>query len=63
MLVEIIEKYYLIADGKAMLDVIVAEQQVRLVMDKMMRGDGISMAISAVVGWLMRYYCLSSFNT
>lgn len=63
VLIEIIEKYYLIADGNAMLEFIVAEPQVKMVMGMLMRGDGLSMAVSGVVGWLMRYYCLSSMNT
>lgn len=63
VLIEIIEKYYLISDGKAMLQIITNQENVSLVVEIFMSGGSIAMAASNIVGWLMRYYCLSSFNT
>lgn len=60
---EIIEKYYLIADGKAMLEIITSQENVGLVVDIFMQGGPLALAAANIVGWLMRYYCLSSFNT
>jgi hypothetical protein len=63
VLVEIIEKYYLIADGKTMLEIITSQENVALVIEIFLYGGTISLAAANIVGWLMRYYCLSSFNT
>lgn len=60
---EIIEKYYLISDGKNMLDVILAKENVELITSIMMDGSSASNSIFNVVVWLVRYYSLSSFNT
>jgi hypothetical protein len=61
--IEIIEKYYLIADGKTMLEIITSHENVALIVEIFMYGGSVSLAAANIVGWLMRYYCLSSFNT
>ena len=62
MLIEIVEKYYLITDGKAMLDIVTAQENIDLIVQILIAGKDISHSIVGLALWLMRYYCLSSFN-
>jgi hypothetical protein len=62
VLIEIIEKYYLISDGKVMLDFITTEENVTLIMEILMYQQSISLTVVGFAMTLMRYYCLSSFN-
>ena len=60
--VEIVEKYFLIAPGKSMLEIITSHENVALIIEIFMQGGSIALSVSNVVGWLMRYYCFSSYN-
>ena len=61
-MIEIIEKYYLICDGKMMLEYIVSEENVQLLLEVLMYQQNVSLAVVPVVMAIMKYYCLSSFN-
>lgn len=45
-----------------MLEIITSAENVALVVEMFMQGTSISLAAANIVGWLMRYYTLSSFN-
>jgi hypothetical protein len=46
-----------------MLEIITSQENVSLVIEIFMSGGSIALAAASIAGWLMRYYCLSSFNT
>ena len=62
-LVELIEKYYLIADGKSMMDIVTNMENISLIFNILTNGGPISNCVVNVVTWLIKYYSFSSFNT
>lgn len=62
VMIEIVQKYYLITDGKAMLDFILSQENVDLIMEVLIFKKDVSLTVVNLAMVIMRFYCLSSFN-
>ena len=62
ILIEVVEKYYLITDGKNMLDFILNQDNINVIMSILIHKSSISLSVVNLAVVFMRYYCLSSFN-
>ena len=56
------EKYYLISDGKLMLEIITQEDNIGILFDVLMGKNNLSFCVVPLIMVIMKYYCLSSFN-
>ena len=60
---EIVDKYYLIADGKAMMDQLLNEKSISMLMGMVSRQSEFSLNAMQLCLCLMKYYSFSSFNS
>lgn len=64
VLIEVIEKYYLIADGKILLDVILEKENIELIFDLGQSNNPfINSPMLNVLVSIINYYSFSSFNS
>ena len=62
VLIETVDKYYLIVDGKQMIEAITSEKNVRLMMKLIEREGELAFPAFAFFVSLINYYSFSSFN-
>ena len=60
---ETIDKYYLIADGKLMLEMILDEKPVAMILEMISKNSSYSSSAMQLCLYIMKYYSFSSFNT